>query len=113
MAGARMHVEEADVPVCSCDFGEVSAKSQRRFVEEDVAGLSGLLKPEGDAHRLTDRMRLGARDDFSRANADADREPSSPAALEFLAEICDALTCLHARAQRTERVVLVDPRDAE
>ena len=73
-------------------------KPQRRFVEEDVAGLSDLLKPQGDAHRLADRMRLGARDHLACADADADREPGSPAALELLAQIRDALTRLYACA---------------
>ena len=85
--------------------------------DQDLAGLGGGLEPRGRVHGVagdaTEVGRIGTDEDLAGVHADPAGEPNAVVALELVVEVLERREHVDGGADRSERVVLVQPRDAE
>ena len=111
--GLALEVERGD----GLDLDRVLDESVGRLAEEDLAGLGRLLEPGGDVHRVArDEPLAGARvagHDLARVHADPSGEADAVIALELVVQLAERGVHAGGGAHGAQRVVLVQPRDAE
>ncbi len=111
--GLPLELERLD----GLDVDVVAHQAVGEVAEEDLLRSGGLLQSCGDVDRVAGDEPLTRRrvagDDLSRVHARADRELDSPVTLELLVQPHERALHPRCRSNRTERVVLVQRREAE
>ena len=126
--GSRIHLEDAvrrdrfaDTlqPQWLHGFGEdrVAHEPEGLLRDQDLVRPGGLLEPRREVRRHPRHERLGGRriadHDLAGRDARPRADPDAVLTLELVVQPCERVGDLRGRADGTDRVVLVDPRDAE
>ena len=95
-------------------YHRVADEAQGVCSDEDLARLRGLFEACGDVDGIAGREALlGSRHDLARVDPDAQREGRAEVAFELGVQLPECAPELRGRPHGSQRVVLVDVRDAE
>ena len=95
----------------------VADEAIRLVADQDLARVGGGLEPGGRVHGVAGDAaevgRIGTHEDLAGVHADPAGEPDAVVALELVVEVLERRAHVDGGADRSERVVLVELRDAE
>ena len=111
--GLALEIERGD----GVDVDGIPDEAVGRLAEQDLAGLRGLLEPRGDVHGVARDQALAGRgvpgDDLPGVHADPRGQLDPVVALELGVQLGEGVVHAGRGDDGSERVVLVQPREAE